>query len=99
LNEQIKPVYARYQAMSIPEVAHDEQAREIGQRLFLNNCAQCHGSDARASGNFPNLADGDWLYGSEPEQILQTITQGDRKRAVSGKRVLVRVNTGGSRIL
>jgi cytochrome c oxidase cbb3-type subunit 3 len=76
LNEQIRPVYARYQEMPITEVARDEQAREIGQRLFLNNCAQCHGSDARGSGNFPNLADGDWLYGGEPDQILQTITKG-----------------------
>ncbi|HWK69904.1 cytochrome-c oxidase, cbb3-type subunit III [Pollutimonas sp. M17] len=76
MNEQIRPVYARYKEMPITEVAHDEQAREIGQRLFLNNCAQCHGSDARGSGNFPNLADGDWLYGGAPEQILQTITKG-----------------------
>ncbi|SHG85177.1 cytochrome-c oxidase, cbb3-type subunit III [Pollutimonas bauzanensis] len=76
LNERIKPVFERYQKMPITEVAHDADAREIGQRLFLNNCAQCHGSDARGSGSFPNLADGDWLYGGEPEQILQTITKG-----------------------
>src|SRR3546814_20046552 len=62
--------------MSIPEVAHDEQAREIGQRLFLNNCAQCHGSDARGSKGFPNLADGDWLHGGAPEQIKESITRG-----------------------
>jgi len=76
LSEQIRPVYARYQQMSIPEVAQDADARQIGQRLFLNNCAQCHGSDARGSGNFPNLADGDWLYGGEPEHIQQTIAKG-----------------------
>lgn len=76
LNEQIQPVYAKYQQMPIPEIAADDMAREIGQRLFLNNCAQCHGSDARGSGAFPNLADGDWLYGGEPEQILHTITKG-----------------------
>ncbi len=76
LNERIRPVYARYQQMSIPEVAQDADARQIGQRLFLNNCAQCHGSDARGSSNFPNLADGDWLYGGAPEQIMQTITKG-----------------------
>ncbi|MGB6102671.1 MAG: cytochrome-c oxidase, cbb3-type subunit III [Pusillimonas sp.] len=76
LNERIRPVYERYQQMSIPEVARDADARQIGQRLFLNNCAQCHGSDARGSGSFPNLADGDWLWGGEPEQILHTITKG-----------------------
>ena len=76
LNEQIRPVYAKYQQMSIPDVAHDPDARQIGQRLFLNNCAQCHGSDAKGSGYFPNLTDGDWLYGGEPDQILHTITKG-----------------------
>ena len=76
LNEQIKPVYLRYEKMTVPEIAQDEQAREIGQRLFLNNCAQCHGSDARGSGSFPNLADKDWLHGGDPEQIMQSISKG-----------------------
>ncbi len=76
LNEQIKPVFQRFGQMPIAEVAHDPEAREIGQRLFLNNCAQCHGSDAKGSGSFPNLTDGDWLYGGSPEQITQTITKG-----------------------
>ena len=30
----------------------------IGERLFINNCAQCHGSDAKGSKGFPNLTDG-----------------------------------------
>jgi cytochrome c oxidase cbb3-type subunit 3 len=76
MNEMIKPVYERYGKMPIDQVAHDAEARQIGQRLFLNNCAQCHGSDARGSGSFPNLTDGDWLYGGSPEQIMQTITKG-----------------------
>src|SRR5690606_21341102 len=76
LKAQIAPVYARYQEMAIEDIARDASAREIGQRLFLNNCAQCHGSDARGSGSFPNLTDGDWLYGGNPEQIMQTITKG-----------------------
>jgi cytochrome c oxidase cbb3-type subunit 3 len=62
--------------MPIPAIAQDENARQIGQRLFLNNCAQCHGSDARGAANFPNLTDGDWLHGGAPEQIMQTITKG-----------------------
>jgi cytochrome c oxidase cbb3-type subunit 3 len=48
----------------------------IGERLFMNNCAQCHGSDARGSKGFPNLADSDWLYGGLPEQISETIHKG-----------------------
>jgi cytochrome c oxidase cbb3-type subunit 3 len=38
----------------------------IGERLFMNNCAQCHGSDARGSKGFPNLTDADWLHGGTP---------------------------------
>ena len=48
----------------------------IGERLFMNNCAQCHGSDARGGKSFPNLTDADWLHGGAPENIKQTITQG-----------------------
>jgi cytochrome c oxidase cbb3-type subunit 3 len=76
LNERIKPVYERFNQMSIQQVAADPAALEIGQRLFLNNCAQCHGSDAKGSGSFPNLTDGDWLHGGEPEAIQLSITNG-----------------------
>lgn len=76
LQAQIEPVYQRYREMPIKAIAADADAQQIGQRLFLNNCAQCHGSDARGSGSFPNLTDGDWLHGGDPEQIQQTITQG-----------------------
>ena len=54
----------------------DPQAREIGSRLFLTYCAQCHGSDARGSKGFPNLTDGDWLYGGAPEVIKASILTG-----------------------
>ena len=74
--EQIRPVYARYESMSIPQIAGDSEARQIGQRLFLNYCAQCHGSDARGGPSFPNLSDSQWLYGGEPDQIEQSIAKG-----------------------
>lgn len=70
------PLYARFAAMPPPQVAQDAKAMVIGERLFMNNCAQCHGSDARGSKGFPNLTDADWLYGGAPENILETITQG-----------------------
>lgn len=74
--KEVAPLYARFAAMSVPEMAADPQAMSIGERLFLNNCAQCHGSDARGSKGFPNLSDSDWLYGGAPEQIQETITKG-----------------------
>ncbi|MFY3162722.1 cytochrome-c oxidase, cbb3-type subunit III [Achromobacter xylosoxidans] len=74
--EAVRPIYARFETMTVPQIAADAGAREIGQRLFLNTCAQCHGSDAKGGPSFPNLADTDWLYGGSPEAITQTITYG-----------------------
>jgi cytochrome c oxidase cbb3-type subunit 3 len=73
---ELEPMYARFTAMSTEDVAKDGQAMAIGERLFMNNCAQCHGSDARGGKSFPNLTDADWLHGGAPENIKQTITQG-----------------------
>ena len=75
-NNELKPVYAKYVKMDIEQVAADPKAREMGQRLFLNSCAQCHGSDAGGSKGFPNLTDDDWLYGGSPENIRTTIVNG-----------------------
>jgi len=57
-------------------IAKDPEAVKVGQRLFLQNCAQCHGSDARGSTGFPNLTDNDWLYGGSADAIKQTIMLG-----------------------
>jgi cytochrome c oxidase cbb3-type subunit 3 len=70
------PLYAKFAAMTPEALAHDPQAQQIGERLFMNNCAQCHGSDARGSKGFPNLTDGDWLHGGSPDKIKETITLG-----------------------
>ena len=72
----MEPIYAKYVAMSAEDLAKDATAMGIGQRLFINNCAQCHGSDARGSKGFPNLTDTDWLYGGALENIVETITNG-----------------------
>lgn len=52
------------------------EPNKVGQRLYLQNCALCHGSDARGSTGFPNLTDKDWLYGGSPEQIKTTLLHG-----------------------
>lgn len=62
-------------------VAKDSEAVKVGQRLYLQNCAQCHGSDARGSTGFPNLTDNDWLYGGKAETIKLTLMHG-RKAAM-----------------
>jgi cytochrome c oxidase cbb3-type subunit 3 len=70
------PLFAKYAGQPIEAVARDPQAQAIGERLFLTYCAQCHGSDARGSKGFPNLADNDWLHGGAPSTIKQSIMQG-----------------------
>ena len=72
----MQPVYARYASASAETLMQDPAAMGIGERLFVNNCAACHGSDAHGSKGFPNLTDGDWLYGGTPETISETIHNG-----------------------
>jgi cytochrome c oxidase cbb3-type subunit 3 len=75
-NAEIAPIYAKFMSMKPEDVAKDAQAMAIGERLFGNNCAQCHASDARGNKGFPNLTDGVWLHGGTPEKIKETITGG-----------------------
>ena len=70
------PLYAAFAATPVPELARNPQAMAVGERLFANNCAACHGADAKGSKGFPNLTDTDWLWGGSPERIKETITQG-----------------------
>lgn len=69
-------VYAKFTGMPPEALAKDSQAMGIGERLFVNNCAQCHGADARGSKGFPNLTDGDWLGGTGADYIKKTVTGG-----------------------
>ena len=70
------PLFAAYAGKTVPAVAADPQARLVGERLFMNYCAQCHAADARGNKGFPDLTDDDWLHGGSPEAIEQTILKG-----------------------
>ena len=70
------PLFAKFEQTPITELAGDAAAMKAGERLFVNYCAVCHGSDGRGAPGFPNLRDNDWLYGGAPEQIEETITNG-----------------------
>jgi cytochrome c oxidase cbb3-type subunit 3 len=76
VDKQVAPLYANYLQQDLKAVAADANARAMGQRLFLNYCAQCHGSDARGARGFPDLTDDDWLYGGDPETIKASIANG-----------------------
>ncbi|MGO2181610.1 MAG: cytochrome-c oxidase, cbb3-type subunit III [Pseudoalteromonas nigrifaciens] len=75
-DERFGPIFAAFAQQDIETLATDEKALEIGQRLFAQNCSQCHGSDARGGQGFPNLTDNDWLYGGTPDKIKETLLHG-----------------------
>jgi cytochrome c oxidase cbb3-type subunit 3 len=75
-NAQIAPIYAKFSAMPVEQIAKDPQARAIGERLFMNNCSQCHGSNGRGGKGFPNLTDNDWIHGGAPDKIIETLVKG-----------------------
>ena len=76
VDAKMRPIFEKFLAMDVKAVAADPQAQAMGERLFINNCAQCHGSDAGGAKGFPNLRDRDWLYGGEPDIIKESITNG-----------------------
>ncbi|MGP5644884.1 cytochrome-c oxidase, cbb3-type subunit III [Psychrobacter celer] len=60
----------------VEKLSENPNALKVGSRLFLQNCAVCHGSNAKGALGYPNLTDNDWLYGGAPENILTTLHNG-----------------------
>jgi len=75
-NAQFGPLYEKFAGQEVAQLAKVPEALAIGQKLFLNTCAQCHASDGAGSRGFPNLTDGDWLYGGDPATIKRSIAEG-----------------------
>ena len=75
-NSRLQGVFAKFRDQSLDTLSHDEEALKIGRNIFVNNCAACHGSDARGATGFPNLADKDWLYGGDADSVLTSIRNG-----------------------
>jgi cytochrome c oxidase cbb3-type subunit 3 len=70
------PLYDKFAAQDIATLSKNPEALAIGQKLFLNTCAQCHASDGGGSRGFPNLTNDDWQWGGSPEAIEASITEG-----------------------
>ena len=70
------PIFAGYASRDIEDLARDSEALQVGQRLFTNYCATCHGADAGGGIGFPNLRNDDWLWGGSPEAIKTSILDG-----------------------
>jgi len=75
-NARYQPLFAQFLEQPVEVVANNSQAVEMGERLFLTYCSQCHGSDGRGSRSFPNLADNDWLGTGDANYIKNTVLNG-----------------------
>lgn len=67
-----------FSSKSIEQLSKDDEAVGMGEVLFRDNCAACHGRDARGNHllGAPNLVDHDWLYGGDGNAILTSILDG-----------------------
>jgi len=70
------PVLAAFLQQPVEQVAADARGRQMGERIFLNNCAQCHGVTAQGSRGFPNLTDAEWQWGGTADAIKTTVAGG-----------------------
>lgn len=71
----------RIEAESFADIQRDPRlmnmVRETGRTLFGDNCAACHGLDAKGGKGFPNLTTRSaWLWGGSPEEVAETIRVG-----------------------
>lgn len=77
---RLDAAFQRFDKYSVEQLAGDREALAMGEVLFRDNCAACHGRDAHGNPllGAPNLADNDWLYGGDGKAILTSILDGRR---------------------
>ena len=75
-NAKLESLYAGFRDRPLAELARDPAATKVGRNVFANQCAACHGSDARGAKGYPNLVDADWLYGGDPDAVLASVLHG-----------------------
>ncbi len=75
---RLEPVLASLGERELDSIPAHDPAAVVGRRLYLDNCAACHGTDA--TGNTvlgaPNLTDSAWLYGGDPDTVIASILDG-----------------------
>jgi cytochrome c oxidase cbb3-type subunit III len=74
LEAQLAPL----RPLSFVQLAANKDAVDMGHRLYLDNCAACHGREALGNHavGAPDLTDADWLYGGDDETIVTSILDG-----------------------
>ena len=82
LQQQRGQQLATLKSASLEAIEHDparlQYALQVGQSVFGDNCASCHGAGGGGGKGYPNLRDDVWLWGGSPEEIEHTIAVGVR---------------------
>jgi len=85
---EFAPIFNQYAQIDVRELAQDPEAMQVADRLYQNNCAVCHGSSAQGGYGFPNLTNGDWMYGGEPEHLRASLIWGRNGNMVAYQNIL-----------
>ncbi len=74
--DQIRAVVAYVMSLSGSDV--DPEQKATGAGIFAENCAGCHGEDAKGmqETGAPDLTDNFWLYGGDADSLFQTVYNG-----------------------
>lgn len=67
-----------WRTLTVEQLAENAAAVSVGHRLYLDNCAACHGTTALGNQTLgaPDLTDADWQYGGGGETIVASILDG-----------------------
>lgn len=77
-NARLDDLMSRFDRYSIEQLSLDGDALQLGGRLFVDNCAACHGRGGYGNVKLgaPSLIDDDWLYGGTGQDIYASIHDG-----------------------
>jgi cytochrome c oxidase cbb3-type subunit 3 len=77
-----------------PEKQVSNEQFKLGEEIFVDNCADCHGEDAKGSKELgaPDLTDTVWIYGSDRQTLYSTIWNGRQGHMPSWEGRLSQVN-------
>src|SRR5690606_17127985 len=78
--ERRERVLASLEGRRVDEIPARDSAIAMGRRLYLDNCAACHGREAKGNTALgaPGLAGSSWLYGGDPDTVVKSILDGRR---------------------
>lgn len=73
---RLEQAFAPYRDLAIDRIARDPTALRLGQGIYSNTCATCHGSSAEGATGYPNLRDDIWHWGGSPDDVLASVLDG-----------------------